>query len=229
MDWMRKYVFANLPLKIVALLTAVWLWAVVAREPIAEVGLTVHIEFHNVPDNLEIASEDLPEAHVRLRGPGRLLRSVQADDVHAAIDLSGAVPGERTYDLLPSSVRVPAGITAVNVVPTQFRLTFDTRATRQLEVHPRVTGSFASGYRITHITADPASITVVGPAQRVNGLRAALTDPIDATGVVGQATFTTNPYVPDPLVRIVHPGTIHVTIQTEKDSSAVLAPRHQLP
>lgn len=229
MDWFRKYVLHNLPLKIIALLIAVWLWAVVAREPIAEVGLTVHIEFHNVPENLEIATEDLPEAHVRLRGPARLVRAVQAEDVHAAIDLSGASPGERTYELQPSQVRVPNGVNAVNVVPTQFRLTFDDRATRKLEVHPRVTGSFAAGYRIRKITSDPPSVTVVGPAKRVNALQAALTDPIDATGVVGQATFTTNPYVPDPLVRIVHPGTIHVTIQTEKETAADKGPPPTAP
>ena len=68
MGWVRKHVIHNLPLKIMAVLIAGWLWAVVARQPIAEVGVTVHIEFHNVPPNLEIATENLPEAHVRLRG-----------------------------------------------------------------------------------------------------------------------------------------------------------------
>lgn len=219
-DWIRKYVLRNLALKILALLIAIWLWALVAREPIAEVGLAVHVEFHNVPSNLEIATEDLPQAHVRLRGPARLLRTIQPEDIHVAIDLSGAAPGERTYDFSPSQVRVPPGVTAVNVVPTQFHLTFDTSETRKLEVRPRVTGTFAAGFRIHKITADPAYVTVVGPAKRVQALQAALTDPIDATGVVGQATFTTNPYVPDPLVRIVHPGTIHVTIQTGKETAA---------
>jgi hypothetical protein len=57
---------------------------------------------------------------------------------------------------------------------------------------------------------------VVGPEKRVNQIDAALTDPVDATGVVGRANFTTNVYVPDPLVHLAHPGPIHVAVVTEK-------------
>jgi len=41
---------------------------VVARDPIAEVEMNVPIEFHNLPDNLEIDSASYTEAQVRVRG-----------------------------------------------------------------------------------------------------------------------------------------------------------------
>jgi hypothetical protein len=44
----------------------------------------------------------------------------------------------------------------------------------------------------------------------------AITDPVDASGVVGTATFSTHAYVSDPLVRLVDPGPIRVTVTTEK-------------
>ena len=47
-------------------------------------------------------------------------------------------------------------------------------------------------------------------------VQSALTDPVDATGVVGSATFTTHAYVTDPLVRVQSTGPIHVTVSTEK-------------
>ena len=43
-----------------------------------------------------------------------------------------------------------------------------------------------------------------------------MTDPVDATGVVGKATFTTHVYVTDPLVRVHTPATIRVIVDTAK-------------
>jgi hypothetical protein len=59
---------------------------------------------------------------------------------------------------------------------------------------------------------------IVGPEKRVDAIENALTDPVDATGVVGKATFTTHAYVNDPLVRVQKPGPIHVTVTTGKPS-----------
>jgi YbbR domain-containing protein len=75
-----------------------------------------------------------------------------------------------------------------------------------------------SGYGITNVKADPSQIMIVGPEKRVDGIENALTDPVDATGVVGKATFTTHAYVNDPLVRVQKPGPIHVTVTTGKSS-----------
>ena len=77
-------------------------------------------------------------------------------------------------------------------------------------------GTFASGVHMGKITVDPPMVTIVGPEKRVNGIDAAITDPVDASGVVDEATFTTHVYVPDPLVRISKPEQVHVTVTAVK-------------
>lgn len=218
MDFLRKYVFHNFGLKVVSLIAAVLLWLAVTREPVAEVAISVPVEFHNSPEHLEISTEVIPQVQVRVRGPVREVRDLSASEVHAIIDLEQAKPGERTYDLNPHRIRVPDGIEVVQAVPSQMRLTFDARATRQIEVKPRVIGTFASGYRIEQVNASPNTITIVGPAKHVQGVEAAVTDPVDATGVVGSATFITHAYVSDPLVRLSDPNPIHVTVTTQKNT-----------
>jgi len=47
-----------------------------------------------------------------------------------------------------------------------------------------------------------------------------MTDPVDATGVVGSATFTTHAYVVDPLVRVQTSGPIYVTVTAEESKKA---------
>jgi len=210
----QRYVAHNLLLKVVALVSAVLLWSAVSREPVVETAYNVPIELHQVPPNLEITTASIPLAQVRLRGPERRIRQLTAADVHPAISLAGAGTGEHTYDLTASQVRVPYSIEVVQVMPSEVRIGFDRSLTRQIEIHPRITGQFEKGFGVLHVTAEPATITIVGPQVRVQAAAAAITDPIDATGVRGTATFTTNAYVPDPLVRELKPEQIHVTVVT---------------
>jgi YbbR domain-containing protein len=216
MSWMRKYVWHNAGLKAISLAAAILLWMAVAREPIAEVAVNVPIEFVNMPENLEISSQTIPQAQVRVRGPARVVRDVSQAGVHAVIDLTGARPGPRTFELGPARIQAPRDVQVMQVIPTRIQFELDTRATRQVEVRPRVVGKFASGIQIARVTADPAVVTIVGPESRVNAVEAATTDPVDATGVVGRQTFTSHVYVTDPLVRVLHTEPIHVTVITEK-------------
>ncbi len=75
--------------------------------------------------------------------------------------------------------------------------------TRDVEIHPRVTGNFADGEQIVKVDSDPPRITITGPRHHVEKIDAATTDPIDASGTRGSAVFTTNVYVSDPLVQVV--------------------------
>lgn len=218
--WFQRWVLHNLSLKLIALISAVLLWSAVSREPVIEIGFNVPIEFHQVPEDLEITTEVVPQAQVRLRGPSRRVRELTAADVHTIVDLGNIRPGERTFDLTATQVKVPYDVEVIQVIPAHIRLTFDRRGNKVVPVHPRVTGTFATGFGITGITADPAEIAIVGPERRVAAVEAALTDPIDATGVVGRATFTANAYVADPLVRELRPTPIRVTVATGKTSKA---------
>jgi YbbR domain-containing protein len=217
-NFVHKYVLNNVGLKLVSLAIAVLLWWVVGRDPTIEIPMTVPLEFHHAPDKLEMNSDSPLQAEITMRGPERLLRQISASDVHAVLDLQGAVPGERTFDLTPKQIRVPRNVDVTQVTPAQFHINFDHSATRSVEVEPRIIGSLLSGYSIAEVKADPAQIMIVGPQKRVDGVENALTDPVDATGVVGKATFTTHAYVADPLVRVQKPGTIHVTVTTDKPS-----------
>ena len=219
-DFFRRYVAHNFLLKLISLGLAVGLWLAVTRNPIAEQALTVPIEFHRIPNDLEIASESIPEAQIRVRGPERLVRRVTPVEVHVELDLSGAKPGERTFDLTAQQVREPRELEVVQVVPGQVHLTFDTRLTRQVEIRPRVTGTFARGLRLERATAEPSTIRITGPRQRVAAVDAATTDPVDATGTVGSTSFVTHAYVADPLVQVVHPEPVRVTVVVEKESAA---------
>jgi YbbR domain-containing protein len=220
-DFLRRYVFANFGYKIISLVFAIALWWVISHGATAVVGLTVPIEFRHIPANLEISSLNIPEAQVRVRGPERTIHSLRPQDVHVEVDLRDVKPGERTFDMTDQQVKLPEDLKVMQVVPAQLRLSFDQTATRTVEVRPRVIGTFAPGYQISQVLADPAAITVSGPRMRVDQVEAATTDPVDVSGNMGRNTFVTNAYVADPLVQLVHPTPIHVTVIMERATAAL--------
>jgi len=214
-NFLQRTFARNVGLKLVSLLLAIGLWFAVARSPVAEVEMKVPIEFHNLPGSLEIDSASYTEAQIRVRGPERVIRQLQTSDVSAEIDLTSVQPGERTFDLTARHVHLPQDLEVVQIIPGQFHLSFDKRFTSNVKVRPRVTGNFASGMRVAQVIADPPSVTITGPRRRVEAVEAATTDPVDVTGAITQATFMTQAYVPDPLIQVVHPTPIRVTVIME--------------
>jgi YbbR domain-containing protein len=213
----KRYVVHNFSFKLMSLIFATALWFMISRDDRpAELAVRAPIVFQNVPSELEISSESVPEALIRVRGPERVIRQLRSNDVQAVLDLSGSKAEARTFDLTAQQVDHPRDVSVVQVVPSQLRLSFDTRLSREVEVHPRVTGNFASGDQIVRIDADPPRITISGPRHHVEKIDAAITDPIDASGTLGSAVFTTNAYVADPLVQVAQGTSIRVTVVVEK-------------
>ena len=215
-DFLHRHVLHNFGLKLLSLGLAVALWLAVARDPVAEVAVDVPIEFHNIPENLEISSEYIPRAQIRVRGPQRVVRRLQTADVSADIELSAIRPGERTFDLTTDQIHHPNELEVVQIIPSQFHLTFDARLTRQVPVHPRVVGTFAPGYAIAQIVAEPSTVTISGPQKRVEAVEAAITDSVDASGTIDRATFVRHAYVSDPLVQVMNSNPVRVTVIMEK-------------
>ncbi len=217
----QRYVMHNFGLKFLSLLLAAGLWFLISpREQPAEVAVRAPIVFQHVPAHLEISSELIPEAQIRVRGPEGIIRQLQANEIQPEIELGDATPGERTFDLTSRQVHHPRGVEVVQVVPSQLHLAFDTRLTRDVEIHPRVTGNFPGGEQIVKVDADPPRVTITGPRHRVEKIDTATTDPIDATGTRGSAVFNTNVYVSDPLVQVLQPASIRVTVLIQKVGSA---------
>jgi len=99
------------------------------------------------------------------------------------------------------------------------------RLTRQVDIRPRVVGAVAPGYQMGRVVVDPPTITISGPRKQVELVDAVTTDPVDVSGIMERSTFATHAYVSDPLVQVVHPGSIRVTVIMEKVPAAAAGGR----
>jgi YbbR domain-containing protein len=219
-EFVRRHVFHNLGLKITSLLLATGFWLAVSSEPPSETAVNVGIVFRNMPDDLEISSENIPSAQIRVRGPERAVRRLLPADVHVELDLTGMKPGQHTFDLTANQVSLPDKLQPAAIVPSQLHLVFDRRVTRVVPVRPRVIGNFPAGYSIASVEATPDQVEIVGPMKSVNAVDSATTDPIDVSGLLDRMTVSRHVYVSDPLIQVTEANPVRITITTGKAATS---------
>lgn len=213
-DFLRRHVVHNLSLKITSLLLAAGLWLAISSSPPSEVALNVPIIFRNMPADLEISSEDIPSAQIRVRGPEAIVRRLQASDISVEIDVTEIKSGEHTFDLT-HQIHVPERLTISQVVPSEVHVAFDARATRSVPLQPRVIGDAGRRYAVV---TDPPAVEITGPKKQVSTVQSATTDPVDITGVVGSISVARHAYVSDPLIQVANPRSVRVTVTMEPES-----------
>jgi YbbR domain-containing protein len=123
LDFLRKYIFADAGLKLLALAISFLLWSTYTSEPYAEVGFQVPLEFTTMPSQLEIAGDVPTVAHVRVRGRSALLRRMIPSDLTLRLDMKGSKQGTTTLQITPEIVGAPYGATVVQVAPTEIHVT----------------------------------------------------------------------------------------------------------
>ena len=123
MRFLRKYIFADAGLKLLALAISFLLWTTYTAEPYAEVGFLVPLEFTTMPPQLEISGDVPNAARVRLRGRSVLLRRMVASDLSLRLDMKDRKEGTATLAITPEMVSAPFGATVVQVEPPEIHVT----------------------------------------------------------------------------------------------------------
>jgi hypothetical protein len=215
-----RLVERNFGWKALSLAIAIAIWALVASEPEMNTFAPAQVEFRNLPDKLEIASEPVGAVQLELRGPSGALRDLGANGGVARpsveLDMSGLGPGQRTFSIGDGNVKLASGLRLVRAIPSQVRIDFELRETRLVPVAVRFAGEGKAGYVVARYEASPKEMEVVGPATHVNRVAAATTDPVDVPAAAGPAQIRVNAFVNDPYVRFQSSSQVTVTVTMRK-------------
>lgn len=210
---MAYFPFRNIGLKFLSICIASLLWLVVAGDRVVERALRVPVEFQNLPQGLEIVGDPPEAVDVRLRGPSGTLGRLGPGDTSAVIDLRTARPGRRLFHLTASQIRVPYGVDVMQVAPATLPIGFENSAIRIVQVRPSIEGRPAPGYEVGTVTADPATVEVIGPEGSLRGLDEAMTESLSVADATRPIREVVTIGVADPSVRLRTPQTAAVTVQ----------------
>ena len=216
MIW-RRWLFHNFGWKLGSLVMAVLLWFAIVGEPELVTTHAVPILYRNLPGDLLIGSDAQDSVRVELRGPSAKLSEASLSDLAVMLDLRNVSgPGERTFTLADSDLRLPEGVALLRAIPSQLRLRFARRITRDVPVTIRFASALPAGYRIIQQEVFPAVLRISGPEQRVDAVAGAETDAIDLSAVTKSSEFHVNTFVADPQVWLESPPLVTVRVTIDK-------------
>ena len=199
--------------KLLALALAVVIWILVASEPEYSTFDTARVVYSDLPDNLDIVSDPVPLVTLELRGPSSELRNLEGPQRPSAVlDMSDAVPGERTYTIEDGAVRLPRGVYLLRSIPSEIRFRFEKRITRLVPIKARFSGGRAAGPAPGAITVQPAMLEITGPESHVSRIQNVATDAVDLSSGASVVTQRVNAYVDDPFVHFVASPQVTVSV-----------------
>ena len=200
---MAYHPFRHLGLKVLAIILASVLWFTVAGEHVVERSLRVPLAVRNLPPNLEIVG-DLPAAvDVRVRGSAAQLSRLDSGDVVAMLDLATARTGSRLFHLRTDEVRAPYGIDVAQVMPPSISLSLENSIRRTVPIVPATDGDPAPGFVVGRMSAEPATVQIVGPESHVRDVASATTEPVEIDGKRERVRDVVTVGVTDSSVRLV--------------------------
>jgi YbbR domain-containing protein len=205
--------FGHLGLKTVSVALAVGLWMAVAGEETVDRGVRVPLELQQFPADLEVQGEPPTLVDVRVRGASGALARVSPGDIVAVLDLHGARPGRRLFQLTPEQVRAPFGLDVVQVTPATIALEFENSSSRRVPILPSVEGDPAPGFIVGAITTDPPEVEITGPETAVMATTEALTEAVSVSGARDTVTQSVTVGVLNPMLRVRNPRLASVRVQ----------------
>jgi YbbR domain-containing protein len=109
---MKRWLFQNIGLKLLALLVAFALWAYVGSRQVLEQRLSLHLEFTDVPAGMTLDPNVKTNILVNLTGRKDRILEVDTDNLKAVVSLHNAQPGQKEIMVHPKVQPLPYGVTA---------------------------------------------------------------------------------------------------------------------
>jgi YbbR domain-containing protein len=204
---------------VLALVLACLVWyanALDRRERISERQLDASLTLVNVPTDMVITSEVPRFLSLRVRGPLNRLRSLDPAQTGVVLDLRGAGEGEREFPVEARSVVVPSGVEVLAVSPSAVPLRLERLVRRQVPIKPQLVGGPAAGMMVTAVGVAPADAVISGPRLQLEALAGVSTEAVNIQGADGAVAALVAVRSPNPLMRIVEPLTVRVTVEIAK-------------
>ena len=107
---MKRWIFDNLGLKILAVFIAFVLWAYVGSRQVLERRMTLHVELTDIPAGMAVDSSVRTTLPVLLTGRKDSLLDLDPDDLKAVVSLKGFQEGQKQVVVHPKIQPLPDGV-----------------------------------------------------------------------------------------------------------------------
>jgi YbbR domain-containing protein len=222
----KKIFTKNLGLKIFSFFLALILWfsLIPEEKKFSEKTLSVPLELHNIPSDIELVERPMQTVQVSIRAPERLINQITSANVHAVLDLKKASTAQEDYTLTRSMVSIPDGAEVKEISPSLVNLKFERSEQLMLSIKPNIIGELPEGFNLLKTEVEPPEVLVKGPESKLNENDIVRTSPIDISNFKHTTAIEADLITPAPELTIVGSKTtalVKLLIQEKESESQV--------
>jgi YbbR domain-containing protein len=212
----KKFLFSNLWMKLLALAFATALWFLVVGESGTEIGFLISLELKDIPQDMVVTNNPPREIEVRVTGPKTLLSSLSPGQISAIIDLSNVPPGVNRYNLIPEDIKAPRGISVIRLNPSLIKVALEKLQTKKLPVKVKLSGKPAKGYKVKEININPDMVEVLGIKSQLKKLKSVTTSTLNIENLDSDKNTSVSIITPESRLSKISPDTVEVTVIIEE-------------
>ncbi|MFB0565977.1 MAG: YbbR-like domain-containing protein [Candidatus Aminicenantaceae bacterium] len=222
---MRRFIknifLRNWGLKLFSLILALILWLTLIPEEkiFSEKTLTIPLEPHNIPAEMELVKKPPATIDIVIRAPIRLIDQITPANVVAKLNLEKATVIQEEYPLNTTMISLPQGAEVIRISPNKVNLGLEKTREVMLEVEANIIGELAEGLKIEKIEVIPPAVKVVGAESKIRDKDKVRTSPIDISSLTQSTEFEADFILPNPDLRLASSplkAKIKITVQEEK-------------
>ena len=146
------------------------------------------LEFHDIPQGLEIVNHTVKTVTLAIKGQERFIKNIRASGIRVSLDLNKAKKGEGIYYIQRDDIILPHAIIVTNIMPSNVKVTLEETIAKTVKVIVPVTGEPGRAYSVKSVEVAPQTIVVEGISSEIGRIKNIKTEPLDITGF--DETFT---------------------------------------
>ncbi len=215
-----RFVLADLPLKILALVIAVLLWfnAVLERSYLTDIDVPVTID--RVETDKLVSEPGTRAALVTMEGKGKDLVGMRFRQPEFRLVVPEARAGVLRLNLTPSDLRLPEQIVVRSINPDYVELTLSEVKTRPVTVEVPTRGDPSSGLTVTSVRPI-TRVRLAGPEEDLELFSTVYTESLDLGTVRRNDTVTLRVLPPEGASFSTRPETVAVAVTVEKEGARI--------
>ncbi len=207
---------SNWRLKTLSFATSVFLWFLIVGPQRSEIGISVPIQYTNLPSSSEIVGPWMDRIDVRIKGSASGLENLNPGAVRAVVDLSRVIPGLNFFRLTSNNLQVPPGITIAQIRPSDLQLNIEAASVKSFKVVPTIVGALPDN---TKIGVSPSDVKIRASQGNLKKLQSVTTDPVNVSELaLRQQIRVPVTFKPEGLrIDSIDPAQVTVIFETEKN------------
>ncbi|MCK4363298.1 MAG: YbbR-like domain-containing protein [Candidatus Aminicenantes bacterium] len=216
----KRLFLKNWGLKLFSFLLALilWLTLITPEKIFSDKWLTIPLELHNIPPEMELMEKPPASVDVKIRASKSLINDITSANVHAVLNLEKASIDQEDYPLRKSMISIPSGAEVREIRQSQVSLKLERTREILLDVEANIIGELKKGLKVENVGVFPPQVLIKGPESKVKDNYKVRTSPIDISSFTETTELEADLILPNPDLRLASTQTkvrVRILIQEE--------------